>query len=340
MHAIQYDRPRSWRVVELPVPEPGPSEVLVKVLLAGVCGTDRHLHEGQFGPTFPLTPGHEIYGEVVACGEAVTSLRVGDRVVADNSWSCGQCEPCRRHMGHYCERWESQGINSPGAFAQYLVARETKCWEVNDIAPETAVLAEPTACVVHGLDRLQLMPGSSVVIFGAGPTGLILTQLLRAAGAFDVTVCAPTEFKLAMARDFGATRTVQAKRGDVAATRASLLEHVPAGFDAVVDATGALDILGISPSITRDGGTVFVYGMTDESDQWPVSPYEIFRRELTIRGSVAQINCFDRAVLALRNGVVRGDGIVTHTFALGEYDEALAASADSSCIKPVINPWS
>lgn len=339
MRAIQYERPRAWSVVDVPTPEPGANEVLVKVLLAGVCGTDRHLHDGQFGPSYPLTPGHEIYGEVTACGQGVESLAVGDRVVADNSWSCGQCSECRRGMGHFCLVWQSQGINCQGAFAEYLVIRETKCWQVNDIPAETAVLAEPTACVVHGLDRLQLQPGSTVAVFGAGPTGLILTQMLKASGAFDVTVCAPTAFKLALARGFGATRTIEAVRGDYASTQRALAEVMPDGFDVIIDATGVLDMLQIAIPLTRDGGTVFVYGMTDEADQWPVSPYEIFRRELTLRGSVAQVNCFDRAVLALRNGVVRGDSMVTHRFTLEEYAEALAASADSSCIKPVIEPW-
>ncbi|MEI6363046.1 MAG: zinc-dependent alcohol dehydrogenase family protein [Actinomycetes bacterium] len=338
MRAIQYDAPRSFSVVEIPAPTPGEGEVLVKIVMTGVCGTDRHLHEGEFGPRYPLTPGHEMVGEVVRLGAGVTTLVAGDRVVLDNSWSCGQCEPCRRHMGHYCEVWESRGINLPGGFAEYVAARETKCWVVNDIPVDTAVLAEPTACVVHGLDRLRMDVGSSVVVFGAGPTGLILTQLLRASGAFDVTVCGSTQFKLNMAEQLGATRTVTIDRADLAAAERSLRAAKPHGYDVVIDATGALSILGLAIPITRTGGTVLVYGMTNEADVWPVSPYDIFRRELTIMGSVSQVNCFDRAVLALRNGVVKGDGFITHRFGLEQYADALEASADSSCIKPVIEP--
>lgn len=338
MKAIQYDEPRSWELRELPTPEPGAGEVLVRILLAGVCGTDRHLHEGEFGPNYPLTPGHEMVGEVAAVGTDVVSVLVGDRVVLDNSWSCGQCRECRRGMGHFCVHWASQGVNRPGGFAEYVVTRETNCWVVNDIPLETAVLAEPTACVIHALDRLHLQPGSTVAVIGAGPTGLILTQLLKASGAFDVTVCAPTPFKLDLARDLGATRTVPADRHDPSATQSALLEANPDGYDVVIDATGALSVLSLSIPITKTGGTVFVYGMTDEDDLWPVSPYEIFRRELTIKGSVAQVNCFDRAVLALRTGTVKGDGIVTHRFRLDEYSEALRAVADSSCVKAVIDP--
>jgi D-arabinitol dehydrogenase (NADP+) len=338
MRAIEYDAPRSFRLADLPTPAPGAGEVLVRIIMTGVCGTDRHLHEGEFGPRYPLTPGHEMVGEVVELGAGVMTVNVGDRVVLDNSWSCGQCEPCRRHMGHYCEVWESRGINLPGGFAEYVVARETKCWTVNDIPVETAVLAEPTACVVHGLDRLQMDVGSTVVVFGAGPTGLILTQLLRASGAFDVTVCGSTQFKLDLAAQYGATRTVLVDRADPVATQRTLSAAIPHGYDVVIDATGALGMLALAIPITRTGGTVLVYGMTNETDVWPVSPYEIFRRELAIVGSVSQVNCFDRAVLALRNGIVKGEGFVTHRFGLEQYADALEASADSACIKPVIEP--
>ena len=122
------------------------------------------------------------------------------------------------------------------------------------------------------------------------------------------------------------------------ATQRALAAEIPEGYDAVIDATGVLSVLSMSIPITKTGGTVFVYGMTDEADVWPVSPYEIFRRELTIKGSVSQINCFDRAVLALRTGAVRGEGIVTHRFGLPEYEQALAAVADSLCVKAVIDP--
>jgi D-arabinitol dehydrogenase (NADP+) len=277
-------------------------------------------------------------GEVVRLGTGVATLAEGDRVVIDNGWSCGQCEPCRRNMGHFCEVWESQGINLPGGFAEYVVARETKCWIVNDIPVDTAVLAEPTACVVHGLDRLALAPGSTVAVFGAGPTGLILDQLLRASGAFEVTVCGSTAFKLALAARNGATRTILIERADPSAAARELAESMPDGYDVVIDATGALSMLELAIPITRTGGTILVYGMTNEADQWPIPPYEVFRRELTIKGSVSQVNCFDRSVLALRNGVVQGDGFITHRFSLEEYGEALEASADSSCIKPVIEP--
>lgn len=338
MKAIQYERPEQWQLVDIPTPEPGAGEVLLKVVRAGVCGTDRHLHVGEFGPTYPLTPGHEIAGEVTALGPGVSSLRVGQLVAVDNCVQCGECSFCRRAMAHFCERTLAQGVNAQGGFAEYVVAREGRCFPADDLGPDVAVLAEPTACVVHGLDRLDLAPGSRVLSFGAGPTGLVLTQLLARHGACDLTVAAPTAFKLELAKAGGAHHTVQVDRTDMAPALAALREAAPGGYDVVIDATGSLSVLDAAISLTRSGGTVFVYGMTSERAAWTVPPYEIFRRELTIKGSFAQAYAFDRALLMLRNGQVDGSQFITHRFSLEQYGEALAASASSACIKAVIEP--
>ena len=333
-----YDQPRSFTVTEVPDPHAGPGEVRLRVVLAGVCGTDAHLHEGQFDPVYPLTPGHEIVGELDEIGDGVTGLQVGQRVVLDNMQSCGVCSSCRRARPAFCRVLVAQGVNAPGGFAEYIVAPAGKCHPADDLTPDAAVLTEPTACVMHGLDVLDLPPGSDVVVFGAGPTGLLLAQLLRHAGANRVTVAAPTPAKLDLAARHGADETVRMDRERPDAALARLRELAPEGFDAVVDATGAVGVLELCVPLTRDGGTVFVYGMTDENDRLTVSPYEVFRRELVIKGSFSQAYSFDRALQAIRTGRVATDGIVTHTFALDDYASALAALGDRGCVKAVVQP--
>ncbi|MET0693236.1 MAG: zinc-dependent alcohol dehydrogenase family protein [Propionibacteriaceae bacterium] len=336
MKAVVYDEPGSFEIREVPIPRPGPGEVLLRMIVAGVCGTDLHLHDGEFGPTYPLTPGHEIVGEVVALGPDVTSPGLGETVTIDNTASCGHCVECRRARPAYCQQIIAQGVNAPGGFADYVVTSANRCFNVDDLDPEVAVLAEPTACVVHGLDRLALAPGANVLLFGAGPTGLLLTQLLRQTGAARLTVAAPTAAKLELARAGGADRVVLLDRGDTAASFAELRRDVPDGYDVVVDATGVVAVLDQAIALTRTGGTVFVYGMTAESAGWTVPPYEIFRRELTITGSFAQQFSFDRALDHLRSGRIDPTGLITHRFALDQYAEALAAVADSRCVKAVI----
>ncbi len=338
MKAVVYDEPRRFSVTDVPEPHAGPGEVRLRVLVAGVCGTDAHLHDGQFDPVYPLTPGHEIVGEVDEVGDGVTSLRAGQRVVLDNMQSCGTCSSCRRARPAFCRELVAQGVNAPGGFAQYIVAPAGKCHPADDLEPDVAVLTEPTACVMHGLDVLGLQPGSDVLVFGAGPTGLLLAQLLRHAGANRVTVAAPTAAKLEIAARHGADETVLMDRERPAAATERLRELAPEGFDVVIDATGAVAVLEQCVPLTRDGGTVFVYGMADEADRLTVSPYEVFRRELVIKGSFSQAYSFDRALQALRTGRVSTDGIITHRFDLDEYADALAAVHDRRCVKAVVRP--
>jgi D-arabinitol dehydrogenase (NADP+) len=140
-----YDRPDAFVVKTIPDPSPGPHEVLIKVLAAGVCGTDLHLHHGEFGPTYPLIPGHEVMGEVVECGTEVSNVKVGQRVCVDNTVSCGGCGECRRGKPVFCETLVAHGVNAPGGFAELYVSRADRCFVVDDLANDVAVFAEPTA---------------------------------------------------------------------------------------------------------------------------------------------------------------------------------------------------
>jgi D-arabinitol dehydrogenase (NADP+) len=338
MKAVVYDEPGKFEIREVAVPEPGAGEVLIRILVAGVCGTDLHLHAGEFGPSYPLTPGHEFVGEVVSVGTGVAEDMIGRRFVVDNTGSCGHCLECRRARPAYCRNLVAQGVNAPGGFAEYVVTSSGRCFAIDDLDPETAVFTEPVACVVHGLDVLGLRPGSNVLLFGAGPTGLILTQLLAGSGATQLTVAAPTKAKLDLARARGADRTVLLDRHNTAASFAELRQAAPDGFDVVIDATGALVVLAQTLALTRTGGTVFVYGMTPQSAVWPIAPYDIFRRELTIKGSFAQQFSFDRALSALRSGRVKTEGMISRRFNLDAYGEALDAVADSSAVKVLIVP--
>ncbi|MBO3676374.1 zinc-dependent alcohol dehydrogenase family protein [Streptomyces sp. NEAU-YJ-81] len=339
MKAIVYDRPYAFRYTDLPDPEPGPAEVRLRVLSAGVCGTDAHLHRGEFSPRYPLTPGHEVVGEVESMGEGVTTLAVGQRVALNNRVSCGTCANCRRARPAFCTRLRDHGVTRPGGFAEMIVVPASHCHPADDIPLDVVAFAEPVACAVHGMDVLAPQPGSDVLVFGAGTTGLLLAQLLAASGAGRVTVAAPTEAKLKLARDFGADETVVMDRHDASASRVALRTLAPDGFDTVVDATGALAVIEQCLPLTRDGGTVFLYGMAGERERIELSPHEIFSRELTVRGSFTQAFSFDRALRVLRTGRVRTDGMITHRFGLDSYGAALdAVRDDRGCIKAVIHP--
>lgn len=339
MRAVVYDEPRSFSVIDVPTPEPGHGQVRIACTMSGMCGTDLHIHNGGFFARYPLTPGHEIVGVVEAVGEDVIDLRVGQLVAADNTVLCGHCYFCRRDQPLYCRNFYSLGVNGPGGFAEAALVLAAKCFPADDLAPEVAVMCEPTACAVHGMDVLALEPGADVLLWGAGPTGLILAQLVLHGGAARVTVAAPTAFKLELARSYGVDETVVVDRGNPGASSAALRDLAPLGFDVVIEATGAAAVAEQCLPLVKDGGTMLVYGMADEEDRVPFSPYEIFRRELTIKGSFAQTHCFDRALAVLRSGRVRTEGILTHRFDLDGFGDALEAlRSDPSCLKSAIEP--
>lgn len=339
MKAVVYSAAEEFTIREVPDPVPAEGQVVIRSTLAGMCGTDLHIHAGGFFTEYPLTPGHEITGEVMSWGPGVEGLRRGQRVVVDNASACGYCSQCGRGEPLFCRHFHSLGVNAPGGFAEQVVTRADKCFAADDLPPDLAVLAEPLACAVHGMDVLQLRPGADVVMIGSGTTGLLLAQLLIHGGASRLTVAGPSEFKLQLARSFGVDRIVQVSRSDAEGTAATLRDMSPGGYDVVIDATGASSVVQHLPRLAKDNGTVLVYGMCDEEDRVAWSPYEIFRRQLTVKGSFAQVNCFDRSLGMLRSGRIRGDGLITHRFRLDQYGDALAAvRSDPTCLKAIIVP--
>ncbi len=337
MRAVVFEQAHRLGVVEVPDPVPAQGQVLLRPVLTGVCGTDRHLLAGGFNARFPLIPGHEIVGEVVEVGPGVQrAIAVGDVVAADNTQLCGYCDHCRRDEPLYCSNFDSLGVTGPGGFAELVAVGADKCFDLAGLDPRVAVMTEPLACAMHGADVLALRPGSDVLVIGAGPTGLLLSQLLLHGGAARLTVAAPSAHKLELAAAFGADETVELSRTDPDPGFARLRELAPDGYDAVVEATGSPQVLARCAALTRTGGTVLVYGMAGEADTVAFSPYELFSRELTVRGSFAQTHCFDRALLALRTGRVRTEGILTDVLGLGEVERALAPGGTS--IKTALRP--
>ena len=338
MRAVVYTAPRKFEVRELPEPAPGPGEVVVSVSATGICGTDLHIHDGGFFSSWPLTPGHEIYGTVASVGDGVDNLSPGQRVVVDNASVCAACPECMRGDALFCRNFRSLGVNAPGGFAEKVLATASHTYPVA-LDPDLAVLAEPLACVVHGMDVLALKTGADVLLLGAGTTGLLLAQMLLHGGAGRVTVAAPTVSKLEVAQRLGVDQAVQIQRGAVENTHQQLHALNTGGFDVTIDATGHAPLVEVLPLLTRTGGTVFVYGMCDERALVHWSPYEIFRRQLTVKGSFAQVHCFGRALALLDSGRIRADGIITHRFALDEYPAALeTVGSNPACLKAIVEP--
>lgn len=338
MRAVLYDAATSYRIAEVPTPAPGPGEVLIKVIQVGVCGTDLHIHQGEFGARFPLIPGHEMVGTVAALGEGVTRFTVDEQVTVNPNVPCHRCGYCMSGRTILCENGLGLGANVNGFFAEYACVPEGLVFSVHGLPLDTAVFSEPTACAMHGLETLQARPGSTALVIGAGPTGQLLAQLIASGGASAVTVAGPTQEKLDTALALGATRTALITRGDPEGNIALLRQAAGAdgGYDIVVEATGSVEVGNICVPLTRNGGTVLIYGVMKDADRLQFSPYEVFRREITIKGSFAEMTSFGAAIAALRAGRVKTDNLITHRFQLADYDQALDTVAHNSDAHKVV----
>lgn len=344
MRAVVYDVPGSFSVREVPLGDPKPRQVRVRMTMAGMCGTDLHLHEGQFLATFPLTPGHETVGVVDAIGEGALdgegqALTVGQQVVVNPNASCLECAYCTEGRPWLCDAFTGIGSSTPGGFAEYLVVPGAQLFDATGLTTELAVFAEPSACIAHLMDRLSPLRDCSVVVLGAGPTGLLLAQFLRFHSASEVTLVDPNEPKLARAAALADITTFQSARTDLRGSMEALVAAHGGAFDVVIDATGRADVMQELPHLARNGARIVYYGVADEKDVVTISPFEVFRRELTIMGSFTEVDSFPAALAAFRAGAIRMDGVITHRFALADYAGALdTLRADRSAHKVVIVP--
>jgi D-arabinitol dehydrogenase (NADP+) len=337
MKAVVYDAPQKYVVADVPKVEAGPGEVRIKVAQVGMCGTDVHIHNGDFGAVFPLTPGHELVGTVHALGEGVDRFAVGEQVSVNPNVYCGTCDYCLSGRLIHCANMRGYGSNFPGFFADFVTVRADLVFSAHGMDPDTAVFAEPAACAMHGLESLSVRPGATALVFGAGPTGLLLAQLIKSGGAASVTVAAPTQFMLDTAHALGIDHTVLIDRGDMESNRRALLDASGTdGYDYVIEATGSTEVGEICVPLTRNGGTVLVYGVTRADETVRFHPFDVFRREITIKGSFAEMTSFGAAIRALRAGRARTDGIITHRFSLDDYGKALEAVANDRHVHKVV----
>ncbi|MBN1441748.1 MAG: alcohol dehydrogenase catalytic domain-containing protein [Planctomycetes bacterium] len=271
-----------------PVQRPGPGEMLVRIDAATTCGTDVKVYRRGGHPRMLRAPtpfGHELAGTVVEAGAEVEGFRGGDRVVVVNSAACGACGPCLAGRENLCE--DLQYLN--GAFAEHiLVPRrfvERSTYRLPDDLPsEIAALTEPLACVIHGIEACGLSAPADVVLYGAGPIGLLFTGALAAEG-HEVTVCDLAASRLDAAARMGASRTLrlEPEMKDVAgAVRA--LSPGERGFSVAIDATGVGSVWSEAIGSARPGGLVNLFGGCAPGTVVPLDAHLLHYGELTIRG--------------------------------------------------------
>lgn len=329
MRAVLIEAPGAEAAVQVvPDPAPGPHDVVVAVRGCGICGTDRHiLEEGLPTASYPLIPGHEPWGEVVAVGREATLVRTGDLVAVDPSLHCGACVECRRGRGNLCLRWGAIGGTRPGAWADLVLAPERNAYVLPEGYPlGCASLIEPVACAVRGLKRLAAEPGRSCLIVGGGTMGILLGILLELDGCEPVTVVEASPGRRSFAR---------------AATGLNVIAPDELGeqtADYVIDATGVPAAIEDAIGRVAPGGTFMVFGVASPDALVSVSPFAIYQREITVVGSMAILHSFQPAVELVAAHADRFRPLLTHTFELAEFDTAIATLSEGGAVKVTIRP--
>ena len=326
------------RIEDVPCPQPGPDQALVKMGAAGICGSDMHyFRDGQIGKfkiQEPLIPGHEASGVIASLGANVTGLKEGQRVAINPSHPCGTCSRCREGRENLCDSMFFLGSASvfphaQGMFREYFLISAKQCIPVsNQVSLEELALSEPFSVGLHAVNRAGNLCGKKVLISGSGTIGCMVLLAAKLDGAAQVTMVDVLEEPLAIARKVGADQTLCVKPS--AAPSPELLNE----FDVAFEVSGAASALGNCIELVRRGGTIVQVG-TLPLEGVHLFANQIMVKELDIRGSMRFGNVFSKAVQLLESQRLNVQPILTGRFPIAEAAKALQLAFDKTVFMKV-----
>lgn len=325
MRAAIFDAPGAIRMTDAPKPTPAPGEALVRVKAAGLCAGDLYIYTGK-NPyvSYPRIGCHEIAGVVEAYGPDASGPAIGSRVVVDPFIGCGKCYPCRVGKRNCCANLRIVGIHREGGFADFVTAPAGNLVVVPDVLTDfEAAFAEPVAIGVQGCRRGQVSADDTVLVLGAGPIGLAIVEVARARGATVYATDLSRE-RLATAAELGAT-PVEGGEG--------LLQRVlditkGEGMPVVMEATGAAPAMEQTIDLVAAGGRIVILGLVKKGQGITFPGLDFTRKEVTILGSRASVDCFPEALDLLASGKIHYPKIAS-SFALSEAPAVFAKLADN-----------
>jgi 2-desacetyl-2-hydroxyethyl bacteriochlorophyllide A dehydrogenase len=326
MRAIVIEKPNAVALRELETPTPGPGEVRVRSVVAGVCRTDLDIATGALDPRwvrFPLVPGHEWSGVVDSVGDGVTAVEPGQRVVCEGNIGCMSCPRCRSGDTHLCQRYDAVGFTRGGGWGEFVVVPERILHVLPDhVSFEAAALVEPGSCVVKALARARIQPAETVGVVGVGTMGALAIRLARLHSPAAIVAYGIRDEELELARTLGADAVVNVSHEDAEITTGRL---VGGGLDVVVETAGAVPAVELSTRLAREGGRVVLLGIAGRDEELTLPADRIALRDISILGSVGYTTAaWAQMVALLRDRLVDVDPIVTHRFPLERFEDAFA----------------
>ena len=325
MKAINFPMKDRVEVATLADPKARAGEVVVRVRASGLCHTDLDVMHANYGTaTYPVVPGHEYAGEVVEVGPEVTGVSLGDRVVVDPNLECGQCPACKRGWAHLCEHLGAYGVTVNGGFAELSVVRADRVHPIGAMSFPVAALAEPMGCVLNGLSPVADRVIERAAIFGAGPMGLLMGLALKARGVDTVAMIDLDAERLAIAEAHGLKAV---------AAGSAALESARRSFDLVADATGVPVVAAGLVDYVANGGTASYFGVCPQQARIEISPFEIFRRQLSLVGTHSLNHNIPESLDVLKAVGPSVEAVITHQMSLEEVAEVMAGHKPAGSLK-------
>lgn len=338
MRAAYLDGVATIQIREREIPTPGPNDALIRVRSVGVCASDIHYFEhgriGRFIVDGPLVLGHEPAGDVVEVGADVTGLVPGDRVSIEPGVPCQICEACTSGRYNLCPGVVFMATPPVhGAFAEYVVHPAKRSFKIPDgMSYDAAALIEPLSVGLYAAERGQIAIGDRAAILGAGPIGLMTLLSLRSMGIDDVTVVDVVEYRLEKAREFGASRTLNAREVDVET-------ELSDSFDVVFETAGNETTVAQTIRLATRGGRVVLVGLSP-ADEMPVDTNQIIDKGLDIAGVFRYAHTWPKAIALVASGRVDLEPLVSSHYALDDVQAAIefAQTRKDRCIKVMVTP--
>jgi (R,R)-butanediol dehydrogenase/meso-butanediol dehydrogenase/diacetyl reductase/L-iditol 2-dehydrogenase len=334
MKAVLWKKKGEFGVFDIPEQQVGPEDVRIKVEYTAICGSDPHIIDGTLPVARPpIIMGHEMSGVITELGANAKGkgLKIGDRVTGNPLRYCGTCYYCRNGQENYCLKLTH--FFPPGTMAESVVWHEQQVYKLPDsISMEEGCLAEPVSVCLRGIDLSNIRPGSSLAILGAGGIGLILLQLALHAGATTVMVVDPVESKRKIAMKFGADYAVDPTKEDVWATTMKITGSK--GFDTVIEASGAISSTKTALDIVGKCGTLVYFAVYPMNYELPLKPFDLYARELTVRGVFMSPYLFPRAIALLPK--LKLKPLITAVYPLEDTVKAFEEQKTSRNIKILI----
>jgi len=340
LKAVVYHDVNDFRIEDVPTPKIGPHEILVQVRACGICTTD--LFKADYRRAKPGTVlGHEIAGDVAEVGSEVTKLNVGERVAVLHRAPCGSCYYCRHSQEPLCDQYRQAGVD-PGGFAEYIrvapeIVKKVVVKMPDDMTYEEATMTEATACALRAVSRSRVTLGDTALIIGGGPLGLLNAQVAKFAGASQVMVSDHHDFRLELAKRLGVDHAFNATKVNVVEKVKELTEQ--RGADLVIVAVASTEAIHQGAKMVRWGGRVCVFGDFRDvpHSNLEVNPTLMLRDDVTLLGSWGCApQDYYAAFNLIRAGRVKAKEMVTHTFPIERFTDALRVMAERQCMRIVI----